>query len=125
MKAKRPWTRQEATEKEKRLAESLETYLNLMDEGLGYVKGQPIVIWSDMDDEERLIVAQVLCRQATRNAEMAYLLDALMDEATYVEFAIIMAPRLWKTSKLFIPARRPRAARAPMGGIVDAAPAQR
>ena len=87
------------------LADSLETYLEYIDKGIWWLtqdkSQQPI--WSDMDDEERHVIARVLLRASRTSHVAAYIVHGAMNFEDDGRFLVIVAPRLWDTGKAVLP----------------------
>lgn len=63
-------------------------------------------IWSNMDDEEIAILADLMLRRAKRNPEAAELVNKVIDGADYFSALVITIPRAIQTAQQM--AKRPK-----------------
>ncbi|MGH9637144.1 MAG: hypothetical protein ACRD72_20115, partial [Candidatus Angelobacter sp.] len=103
----------EIADSEDKLAAALETYLEYIDKGIWWLakdkSEQPI--WSDMDDEERHVIARVLLRASKTSHIAAYIVHGALNFEDDGKFLVIVAPRLWETGKAVIPVVVPMVSR--------------
>lgn len=61
-----------------------------------------IIIWSNMDDEDIEVLADVMIARAKRSAKAAKIVRDLVSLQEKLKVAVIVAPRLWKTIQTYI-----------------------
>jgi hypothetical protein len=100
----KPLTETEAAKVRQTLIDAIKWWAEHLDEFIvASTKGhQPVEIWSELDDEDAEVLAEVLLAQGKRSARVAQRVRGIVNTYDELRVALILAPKAWRTLQTYM-----------------------
>lgn len=98
----------EAKEYAEPLAAALVDYGGYLDKFLQMRSGDPLMpdVWGDLTEMEAAVLARIMIRRGQKNAAAAEMVRTLVNGDDYIQSALIVVPRIIKTTEVLRSSRR-------------------